>query len=249
MCKRLGSTYETPLHISLSVPAAMNINFPSLLDLSGSKKPTGSFEFSVPSTKDVHRVLIISVLAAIVWVIMSQFWIYIVTGSESHAHGLWSLIGLMGMSVLVAVPCWGLVWLLLAAPSRSHSKGYYIRYRLTQVLAFIVYFSVLQAEIAHPIKHSATVFTDPEGWALIAIVHMVLYGIVIFIVSIPIVIFRSRKIQPLEVDSAVGHTTAEVLQTKEKSKKIPSIGALWVLITIFGILHAVLGSAASVLIS
>ena len=219
----------------------MNINFPSLLDLSGSKKPTGSFEFTVPSTKDVHRVLIISVLAAIVWVILSM--------SESHAQGWWSLIGLMGMSVLVAVPCWGIVWLLLAAPNRSHSKGYYIRYRLTQVLAFIVYFSVLQAEIAHPIKHSATVFTDPEGWALIAIVHMVLYGIFISIVSIPIVIFRSRKVQPLEVDSAVGHTTAEVLQTKEKSKKIPSIGALWVLITIFGIFHAVLGSAGSVLMS
>ena len=186
---------ETHLHIPLSVPAAMNINFPSLLDLSGSKKPTGSFEFTVPSTKDVHRVLIISALFAIVWVILSM--------SESHAQGLWSVIGLMVMSVLVAVPCWGIVWLLLAAPSRSHSKRYYIRYRLTQVLAFIVYFSVLQAEISVPIKHSATVFTDPEGWALIAIVHMVLYGIVIFIVSIPIVIFRSRKIQPLEVDSAV----------------------------------------------
>ena len=176
-----------------------------------STKPTGSFEFTVPSTKDIYLVLIISGLFAIVWVILSM--------SESHAQGWWSLIGLMGMSVLVAVPCWGIVWLLLAAPSRSHSKGYYIRYRLTQVLGFIVYFSVLQAEIAHPIKTSATVFTDPEGWALIAIVHMGLYGIFISIVSIPIVIFRSRKVQPLEVDSAVGHTTAEVLQTKEKSKK------------------------------
>ena len=133
-----------------------------------SKKPTGSYEFSVPSTKDVHRVLISSVLAAIAWVILSM--------SESNAQGWWSLIGLMGMSVLVAVPCWGIVWLLLAAPSRSHSKRYYIRYRLTEVLAFTVYGSTLTASLLLPLRYEVTIFTDPERWALTLICEIIARG-------------------------------------------------------------------------
>ena len=199
----------------------MNINLPSILDLSGSKKPTGSFEFTVPSTKDVHRVLIILVLAAINIAVLGTFG---VNGGNRFVLGL-----------SLAVACWCVVWLLLAAPSRSHSKRYYIRYRLTQVLAFTAYWSALTVSVVIPSLYISNPFTDSKQWAIDIIGLMLWPGIFVYIVSIPIIIFRSKKVQPLEIDSAVGHKPAKVFQTWRKWKRISGIWALWISITIFSL--------------
>jgi hypothetical protein len=72
-------------------------------------------------------------------------------------------------------------------------------------------------------------------------VLMLVPGIFIYIVSILVIIFESKNVKPLEVDSAVGHNPAEVFQMRKESKTIYGSRALWISITIVGLLVAVVG--------
>ena len=186
-----------------------------------STKSTGFLEFSVPSTKGIYRVLIIAVLVAIH---IAELGTFGVNGGNRFVLGL-----------SLAVACWCAVWLLLAAPSRSHSKRYYIRYRLTQVLAFTAYWSALTVSVVMKYFYETSPFTDSKQWAIDIIGLMLWPGIFVYIVSIPIIIIRSKKVQPLEIDSAVGHKPAKVFQTWRKWKRISGIWALWISITIFSL--------------
>ena len=177
------------------------------------------FEFRVPSKRRVYGVLVVTLVAVIVYVILSML-------SDDYPVLHWA-------SCIVSVPCWGVVWLLLATPNRSHTRKYYIRYRLAQVLAMSAYFSALMIWVK-TVGEGISPFDDLWNWAGMTILAWMV-GPAIFanLGCIPIILKDSKTVRALDIESDVGHNP--IRSVRDKYQIVVLLCVVWIAVTILGL--------------
>jgi len=145
-------------------------------------------EFDIPSDKKVRLVVIAIIVVSIVDIAMF--------GSLVEAEVVPSgRLGILDRQLL-AGPFLGLLWIVFAGFGRKHTAGYYFRYRYGQTLGWVLFITASSVG-------TNTVFVDfdPSSYGsalgyfyMVLFVMFVIWGLVVSVVAIPIILWRSTRI-------------------------------------------------------